>query len=80
VRTTVNIHEAKTQLSRLLVAVESGEEVVIARRGKPVAKLVKYRSSLRRAPWGSLKLPGPPIDPSVFDPMTDDELCEWGLL
>jgi prevent-host-death family protein len=76
---TVNVHDAKTQLSRLLAAVESGEEVVIARRGKPVAKLVKYRSS-GRAPLGFLKLPGPPIDPSVFDPMTDDELREWGLL
>jgi len=36
----VNIHEAKTQLSRLLVEVEGGEEVVIARAGKPVARLV----------------------------------------
>ncbi|PZQ89782.1 MAG: type II toxin-antitoxin system prevent-host-death family antitoxin [Leifsonia xyli] len=33
--TTVNIYEAKTQLSRLLAAVDSGEEVVIARRGEP---------------------------------------------
>jgi prevent-host-death family protein len=77
--TTVNVHDAKTQLSRLLTAVESGEEVVIARRGKPVAKLVKFERKTR-APLGSLKLPGPPIDPSVFDPMTDDELREWGLL
>ena len=77
--TTVNIHEAKTELSRLIAAVESGDEVVIARRGKPVAKLVKYERR-ERPPLGWLKLPGPPIDPSVFDPMTDDELREWGLL
>lgn len=38
--TTVNVHEAKTHLSRLLEAVERGEEVVIARAGKPVARLV----------------------------------------
>jgi prevent-host-death family protein len=36
----VNVHEAKSQLSQLLVAVENGEEVVIARNGSPVAKLV----------------------------------------
>ncbi|RFU20746.1 type II toxin-antitoxin system Phd/YefM family antitoxin [Geodermatophilus marinus] len=37
---TVNVHEAKTHLSRLLEAVEAGEDVVIARSGKPVARLV----------------------------------------
>jgi prevent-host-death family protein len=40
---TVNIHEAKTHLSRLLEAVENGEEVVIARAGKPVATLIAYK-------------------------------------
>ncbi|MCG8462831.1 MAG: type II toxin-antitoxin system prevent-host-death family antitoxin [Holophagales bacterium] len=39
--TKVNVQEAKTQLSRLLGLVEAGEEVVIARYGKPVAKLVR---------------------------------------
>jgi prevent-host-death family protein len=78
VSTTVNIHEAKTGLSKLIVAVESGEEIVIARRGKPVAKLVKYERR-ERPPLGWLELPGP-IDPSAFDPMSDDELREWGLL
>jgi prevent-host-death family protein len=38
----VNVHEAKTQLSRLLQVVENGEEVVIARNGEPVAKLVPH--------------------------------------
>ena len=36
---TVNVHEAKTHLSRLLAQVEAGEEVIIARNGKPVARL-----------------------------------------
>ena len=36
----VNVHQAKTQLSRLLARVEAGEDVVIARRGEPVARLV----------------------------------------
>ena len=38
--TTVNVHEAKTQLSRLLLQAEAGETVVIARAGKPSAQLV----------------------------------------
>jgi prevent-host-death family protein len=41
---TVNIHEAKTHLSRLIERVESGEEVVIARAGRPVARLVPFRA------------------------------------
>jgi prevent-host-death family protein len=40
---TVNIHEAKTHLSRLLEAVEKGEEIIIARAGQPVALLTAYR-------------------------------------
>ena len=42
--TTVNIREAKTNLSRLLAQVEAGEEVIIARNGKPVAQLVKVEA------------------------------------
>jgi prevent-host-death family protein len=40
---TVNIHEAKTHLSRLIERVEAGEELVIARAGRPVARLVPFR-------------------------------------
>jgi len=40
----VNVHEAKTHLSRLLERVERGEEIVIGKAGKPVARLVPYRS------------------------------------
>jgi prevent-host-death family protein len=39
----VNIHEAKTHLSRLVERVEAGEEITIARAGRPVARLVPYR-------------------------------------
>ena len=38
--TTVNVHEAKTHLSRLLALVQAGDDVVIARAGRPVARLV----------------------------------------
>jgi len=48
---TVNTHEAKTQLSRLLARVKSGEEIVIAKSGKAVAKLVPIkRSTVKRKP------------------------------
>ena len=40
---TVNIHDAKTQFSRLLKRVAAGQEVVIARAGEPVARLVPFR-------------------------------------
>ncbi len=53
---TVNIHEAKTHLSRLLEAVERGEEVVIARAGQPIAILTVYKPPRRRiAPPGSME-------------------------
>lgn len=39
-QSVVNVHEAKTHLSRLLERVEAGEEIVLARRGRPVARLV----------------------------------------
>jgi prevent-host-death family protein len=44
----VNIHQAKTQLSRLLERVAAGEEIVIAKSGKPVAKLAPFREVARR--------------------------------
>ncbi len=47
---TVNVHEAKTHLSRLLEAVEAGEEVVIARAGKPVARLTSLEATRSRQP------------------------------
>ena len=47
----MNIHEAKTHLSRLLKRVEDGEEITIARAGKPVAKLSAFRERpLQRVP------------------------------
>ena len=50
---SINIHEAKTHLSRLLERVSEGEEIVIAKSGKPVAKLVPYKQARRpRSPGG----------------------------
>jgi len=44
----VGVHEAKTQLSQLLRRVAAGEEVIIARGGKPIAKLVPYDTQMTR--------------------------------
>jgi prevent-host-death family protein len=50
--TEVNIHEAKTHLSRLLIQVVAGEEIVISRAGKPVARLVPYQKPVRKRVLG----------------------------
>jgi prevent-host-death family protein len=44
---TVSVHEAKTQLSKLLELLEEGEEIVIARHGRPVARLVRAKSAAK---------------------------------
>ena len=67
--------EAKTQLSRLLAQVEAGEEVVIARRGRPVARLVRYMPRGKRK-FGSMK-GRIKITDAFFGPLPDDELNRW---
>jgi len=54
----VNVHEAKTHLSKLLAEVEDGEEIVIARAGKPVARLVGPEPARqpRKPGWGKGKI------------------------
>lgn len=52
---TVNVHDAKTHLSRLLERAESGEEIVIARAGKPVARLVPYGTEHPKRVFGRLR-------------------------
>jgi len=67
----VNIHEAKTHLSRLLERVAMGEEVVIAKAGKPVAKLVAIPSERPHFMLGSAK--GEFVVPDDFnDPLPQE--------
>ncbi len=70
----VNIHEAKTTLSQLIEAAESGETVVLARAGKPVAKLVRLTKK-RGIKFGGLKgkIPDKLID-DVAKPMSRRDL------
>jgi len=51
----VNIHEAKTHLSRLLAKVSAGEEVIIAKAGKPVARLVAIQGPRHKRIVGSAR-------------------------
>ena len=71
----VNIREAKAQLSRLLALVEAGEEVVIARRGAPVARLVACKPRGERQP-GVLKGKITVTD-AFFEPLPEEELKLW---
>ena len=68
---TVNIHEAKTHLSRLLERVSDGEEIVIAKSGKPVARLSSVDTKRKALPYGLLK--GKlKIRAGFDDPLPDD--------
>jgi prevent-host-death family protein len=51
----VNVHAAKTHLSRLLERAEAGEEIVIGRAGKPIARLVPYVPERTKRMFGSLR-------------------------
>lgn len=75
--TTVNIFEAKTNLSKLIEFVEQGQDVVIARAGKPVARLTRLEPSRKRIQYGALK--GKIwIADDFDDPLPDDYLVTNG--
>ena len=71
--TTVNTHEAKTHLSRLLEEVAAGKEVIIAHAGRPVAKLVPIGPPQPRQP-GIAK---GKLTQAFFEPLPDEELQAW---
>ena len=71
----VNVHEAKTNLSRLLKRAEAGEDVVIARNGKPVARLTPVRKQGERQPGSMEGLFTVPD--SFFDSLPEEELALW---
>lgn len=75
----INVHEAKAHLSEYLARVEAGETVVIARRNKPVAKLVPADTAPHTKPPRPIGLAKGLIEihPSFFDPMSEEELAQW---
>lgn len=70
--TTINIHEAKTHLSRFVDQAAAGEEIIIARAGKPVARLVPLDTLLTRRKLGIFK--GRLNVPDDFDAPLPDEV------
>jgi len=73
----VNVHEAKSQLSRLLERVEEGETVIIARHGQPVAELVPARRKTG-FPFG-IAHEEPLVAPGDewWQPMSDADAADW---
>ena len=72
--TTVNIHEAKTHLSRLLKRVAAGEQIVIARAGTPIARLSPYKDQGRERVAGRDR--GLFTVPDDFNAPLPDEVIE----
>ena len=72
----VKVHQAKTQLSKLIAAALAGEEVVIARGDQPVVRLTPVAPVKKRRVPGRLKGKIAFSD-SFFDPLPDDELALW---
>jgi prevent-host-death family protein len=67
----VNIHEAKTHLSRLLERVQAGEEITIAKAGRPIAKLTAFTERPKR------RVPGMDKGKVIIQPNFDDPLPEF---
>jgi len=71
---TVNIYDAKTQLSRLVDRAAAGEDILIARAGTPVARLVGLEHAAPRQP-GLLR--GLQVPDALFAPLPDGEAALW---
>lgn len=70
---SVNIHEAKTHLSRLVERVEAGEEIIIAKAGRPAARLVPIEGARKPVKIGGLKSRVPV--PDDFNTMFENEIA-----
>ena len=73
---TVNVHEAKTHFSRLLDLAHSGQEIILAKGGKPYARLMPLSSAPTCRKPGRLK---GVVGPEFFEPLADVELAAWEL-
>jgi prevent-host-death family protein len=72
--TVVNVQEAKTHLSRLIARAEHGEDIVVARSGKPVVRLTAVEPVAERQ-FGAYPLSLP--DDFFFAPLDDEEIAAW---
>ena len=75
---TVTIHQAKTNLSKLITRAEAGEEIVIMRGKEPVARLAPIETKTMKRSFGMLKGKIPDLpDEFFFDPLSEEELRLW---
>lgn len=70
----VNVHEAKTHLSRLLEKAHAGEEIILAKAGKPYARLMPLAQEPARRQAGRL---AGSLGDAFFEPLPADELANW---
>lgn len=70
----VNVHEAKTQLSRLLEKAHAGEEIILAKAGKPYARLMPLTPEMGGRRPGRLR---GRVGDAFFEPLPDEELDAW---
>ncbi len=74
--TRVTIHDAKTQLSKLILRAQAGEEIVIARGSEPVARLVPVAGAGRRRVFGAMRGRAR-VGDAFFEQLPPDELAGW---
>jgi len=74
--TTVTVHVAKTNLSKLLARVEAGEEIVIARGKTPIARLTPIHARPATRRFGAMK-GVVTVGQEFFEPLSEPELKEW---
>jgi prevent-host-death family protein len=70
----VNVHDAKTHFSRLLERAHAGEEIVLAKAGKPYARLMPLASKVTQRRPGRVK---GRVDAGFFDPLPEEDLRLW---
>lgn len=70
----VNVHEAKTHLSRLIDQAHAGEEIILAKAGKPYARLVPLASQPSQRQPGRL---AGRVGEAFFEPLPPDDLAGW---
>jgi prevent-host-death family protein len=72
----VKMHQAKTQLSKLIAAALAGEEVVIARGSEPMVRLTPVKPVKKKRQFGAYKGQFD-VPNSLFEPLSDEELALW---
>lgn len=70
----INVHDAKTQFSKLLEQAHSGQEIILAKAGKPYARMVPLAPAVPKRQRGRVK---EVIDDAFFDPLSETELNAW---